>query len=159
VIGMSHDRMEGDRTMASAATGWSRGLIIPSVLAITMLASCGSGTRGLVGPTWQWTHATEFAPFAHTDVADPSLYTLSFQHDGTVHVKAGCNSVSGTYVASGQDITLSLGPSTLVACPDGSLGDRFVDLLHTASVFRVETNGLTFRLDNEGGRMTFSREG
>lgn len=145
--------------MASVVSGWNRRLTAPAVLVLALLAACGHGNRGLVGPTWQWTHATEFAPFAHTDVADPSLYTVTFAGDGSVHVKADCNIVRGTYVTSGQDITLTLGPSTRAACPEGSLGDRFVGLLHTASTFRVESNGLTIRLKNDGGRMTFSRAG
>jgi len=136
-------------------TGWKRGPILPALLAAALLSACGQGTRGLTGSTWRWTHATEFAPFAHTDVADPSLYTLSFARDGTLAIKADCNTMHGTYVTKGQDITLALGPSTLVACQGGSLGDRFVDLLHTASMFRVESHGLTLRLENDAGRMTF----
>jgi heat shock protein HslJ len=119
------------------------------------LAACGEGTSGLVGPMWQWTNLTENAPLAHSDVADPSLYTLTLAADGSFQATADCNIVVGTYVTDGDEITLSPGPSTLAACPEGSLADQFVSLLHTVSTFTVDGNELVLNFADRAGTMRF----
>jgi len=132
---------------------------VASVLALVLLAACAGGTSGLVGPTWQWTNLTENAPLAHSEVADPGLYTLTLAADGSFQLKADCNTVLGTYVTDGDEITLSLGPSTLVACPEGSQADQFVSLLHTVSTFGVEGDDLALHLADQAGTMTFEAAG
>jgi heat shock protein HslJ len=92
---------------------------------------------------------------AHSEIDDPERYTLSLADDGSFQAKADCNNVSGTYVTDGDEITLSPGPSTLVACPEGSLGDQFVSLLHTVSSFSVGGNDLDLRLADQAGTMAF----
>jgi heat shock protein HslJ len=128
-------------------------------LALVLLAACGEGTSGLVGPTWQWTNLTENAPLAHSDIADPDRYTLTLADDGSFQVRAGCNTVLGTYVTDGDEITLSFGASTLVACPEDSRADQFVGLLHTVSTFAVEGDDLSLHLDNGAGKLTFAAAG
>ena len=125
------------------------------MFALLLLAACGKGTSGLVGPTWRWTNLTENAPLAHSEVASPDLYTLTLAADGSFRAKADCNMVGGTYVTAGDEITLSLGPSTLAACPEGSLADQFVSLLHTVSTFTVEGNDLALHLADQAGNMSF----
>ena len=122
---------------------------------LVLFAACAAGTSGLVGPTWQWTNLTENAPLAHSDVPDPALYTLTLADDGSFQAKADCNTVLGTFLTDGDEITLTLGPSTLVECPEGSLSDQFVSLLHTVSTFAVQGNDLALHLANEAGHMTF----
>jgi heat shock protein HslJ len=128
-------------------------------VALVLLASCGEGTSGLVGPTWQWTNLTENAPLAHSDVADPGLYTLTLAADGSFRVMADCNTVVGTYVTDGHEITLSLGPSTLAACPEESQADQFVSLLHTVTTFAVDGDALALHLADQAGKMTFEDAG
>ena len=98
---------------------------------------------------------TEHAPQAHTDVDDPDRYTLTLSDDGSFQANADCNTVGGTYVTDGDEITLSPGPSTLAACPEGSLADRFVSLLPTVSTFSVDEDDLDLHLDEQAGTMTF----
>ena len=53
--------------------------------------------------------------------AEQPLYTVDFAADGTFSSQADCNTLAGTYALSGRDgITITPGPSTHVACPDGS---------------------------------------
>src|SRR5262245_25059508 len=128
---------------------------VAGAVSLLLLASCGEGTSGLVGPTWQWTNLTENAPLAHSEVGDPERYTLTLADDGTFQVQADCNSVTGTFTTDGDEITLSLGPSTLVACPEDSQGDQFVSLLHTVSTFSVDGDALVLDLADRAGTMTF----
>ena len=61
-------------------------------------------------------------------VGEPSKYTLQFQADGNVAIRADCNQVLGRYTTSGNaQLTIELGPSTLVGCPPGSQADVFDD--------------------------------
>ena len=133
-----------------------RAAVAASALVLVLLTACGGGTSGLVGPTWQWTNLTENAPLAHSDVPDPELYTLTLADDGSFQAKADCNTVLGTYTTDGDEIGFSLGPSTLVACPEGSLADQFVSLLHTVSTFSVEGDELALHLADAAGTMTFA---
>ena len=56
------------------------------------------------------------------------MYTITFRKDGTLSGKADCNNFTGTYTqTSGFDITL--GASTMAACPEGSLDQQYLQLL------------------------------
>jgi heat shock protein HslJ len=144
-----------EETSCRGALAHSRRAAVVGIVALMLMASCGEGTSGLVGPTWRWTNLTENAPLAHSEVSDPGLYTLTLADDGSFRVRADCNTALGTYVTDGDEITLSLGPATLAACPEGSLADPFVSLLDTVSTFGVEGNDLALHLANAAGTMTF----
>jgi len=88
-------------------------------------------------------------------VADRNKYTIAFAADGTFDSTADCNNVRGTYTAtSSGGLTITPGPSTIVACPDGSLSDLFVLGLSNAASYRVASGTLTITL-NDGGSMAF----
>jgi len=140
--------MGGSRSAARAA------LAAASVL--VFLSGCSGGTSGLVGPTWRWTGLTETAPLAHSEISDPDLYTLTLADDGSFRAQADCNAVAGTFVTDGEEITLSAGPTTLAACPEGSQSDQFVSLLHTVSTYSVQGQDLTFRFEDQAGHMVFA---
>jgi heat shock protein HslJ len=55
--------------------------------------------------------------------------------DGTVAIQADCNRVGGTYTLDGSGIAIELGPSTMAACPEGSLGNQSVANLSAASSY------------------------
>jgi heat shock protein HslJ len=77
---------------------------------------------------WQWTSVTTKPTGETTTVADPQNYTITFRKDGTLSGKADCNNFTGTYTqTSGFDITL--GASTMAACPEGSLDQQYLQLL------------------------------
>ena len=104
--------------------------------------SCGRGpdSGALTGKTWQLTAISGQTP-AFQGVFPPeeqALYTVAFATDGTVAAKADCNAVAGTYALSGDDgITITLGASTLVACPDGSYGTIFAHELGNVTTWAV----------------------
>jgi heat shock protein HslJ len=111
--------------------------------------------------TWQLTAITGKTPAYQGVVpaADQSKYTITFNTDGTFNAKADCNSVGGTYKTSGSNgLTITLGPSTLVACPDGSYGDLFAHALATAVSYNVANDQLTITLE-DGGTLTFAPAG
>jgi len=73
----------------------------------------------------------------HSTPDDPANFTLQFKPDGTVAIQADSNQVGGTYTIEGSLITIELGPSTMAACPEGSLADQFVAQLNAAAIYFI----------------------
>jgi heat shock protein HslJ len=119
------------------------------------LAACSSSSgSALTGKTWQWTASTTTVPASQSVVPDPENYTLTFNTDGTFSGKADCNQVSGEYTTSGSDLTLTLGPTTMMACPEGSLDGLFLEGLGKASSYTISGSDLTIT-DADEGSMQF----
>jgi heat shock protein HslJ len=111
----------------------------------------------LVGPVWLWQQTLmnnddQFIP------DNPGNYTLQFNSDGTVAIQADCNRVGGSYTFDGSQLALELGPSTLAACPEGSLGDQFVANLSSANSYFFDGNDLLIDLMFDSGAMRFSAQ-
>jgi heat shock protein HslJ len=113
--------------------------------------------QGLTGKEWQLTAMTEKVPAFQGVVpdADQSRYTVTFADDKTFSAKADCNSVAGAYdtddpAASAGRLTITPGPTTLVACPEGSLGDLFVIGLSNAFSYSIEGDALTITTKDLG---------
>ena len=86
-------------------------------------------------------------------------YTITFNDDKTFTAKADCNNLSGEYVtgdpaASSGPLTITPGPMTLAACPEGSLSDLFVIGLGGADSYAIENDVLTINR-GDGGTLTF----
>ena len=134
----------------------------PVALALVMATSfaigaCSPATGGLTGKTWQWTALTTKNPVSQSVVpADvQAVYTIEFKSDGTFAAKADCNQLAGTYTAaSAGALTITPGPSTLVACPEGSLAPIYVAVLATAANYAIDAGVLTIRTTDEAA-MTF----
>jgi heat shock protein HslJ len=128
------------------------------VVAALVVACSAQKTSDLVGKTWQLTQISEKQPMYEFAVpADQQAnYTILFNADGTASIKADCNTVGATWKeGAGAGITITPGPSTLVACAPGSQGDRFVrDLGRTVS---YGVNGTTLKLtQNDGSELALT---
>jgi len=127
------------------------------LLLIFFLLNRGSGGGGLVGPTWQLAAITGQAPAFQGVIPaeDQGRYTITFGDDGTFAARADCNSMAGTYEQKGQDgLTIVPGPSTLVACPDGSYGSLFAHALSKVTTWAIDSGQLTLTT-SDGGTGTF----
>jgi heat shock protein HslJ len=114
-----------------------------------------SSSPPLMGTVWQWDQTLmnnddTFKP------NNPDSYTLQFKPDGTVAIQADCNQVGGTYTLDGSRITIELGPSTMAACPEGSLADQFLTQLGGAVIYFIEGQKLFLDLQFDSGTMHFS---
>ncbi len=112
--------------------------------------------QSLVGPTWLWAGTT--TPEQPIGVADPNRYAITFFADGTATIKADCNTVVAQYAVDGQTVAITPGPSTLVACPEDSQADQFVQQLSNggnAAVFFFQGNELFLDLFASSGTMRF----
>ena len=66
-------------------------------------------------------------------------------------IKADCNQVQAAYeVGSGGVMTITIGPTTMAACPEGSLSDKFLDLLGNVTSLNTDGTGMVLTADVEG---------
>ena len=107
--------------------------------------------------TWQWSGLVETAPASQSIVPDPENYTLLLRPDGTLHIKADCNMVGGSYTLEGTALTIELGPSTMAFCGEQSLDQQYLELLGNVDSYAVENAQLVLNLKADAGRMTLSR--
>lgn len=134
-----------------------RHLAIPVALIAVLVAGCNmlGGGGDLAGPTWQWTASTTTTPASQSVTPNPENYTITFNKDGTYNGKADCNTIAGSYTTSGSSLTIAPGPSTLMACPDGSL-----DALYTAGLLATQSYAIAngeLTLTTKDGTMTFKK--
>ncbi len=151
---------ERDRLMqqrSQVATVAIIAAVVIGALAIFAFLNRGPDTGALTGRTWQLAAITGQTP-SFQGVFPPeeqTLYTLEFATDGTLAAKADCNAVAGTYELSGNDgMTITLGASTLVACPDGSYGTIFAHELANVTTWVIASAELTLTTA-DGGSGTF----
>lgn len=131
------------------------------VLASTLLLGGTLGTQTaiaqdpeLVGTVWElqqilYNNDTLLEP------ANPEDYTIEFFEDGTIGVVADCNVVGGTYDPESSDF-ITLGPSTLAACPPDSIDDEYREGLESAVIYFFQDGDLYMDLPVDTGTMMFS---
>jgi heat shock protein HslJ len=107
----------------------------------------------LTGQVWQWVSLT--TPLDETAVANPASYTILFNEDGSANIKADCNVVAASYTLDGSAISITPGPTTLVACPEDSLGEQFTANLSAAAIYFFLNGDLYLDLFASSGTMRF----
>ncbi len=132
----------------------SRIVLALGLVATLLLGGC-SGSSSLTSGTWQWTASTTTVPASQSVVPDPQNYTIAFKSDGTAAIKADCNNVAATYTTSGSNLTITMGPSTLAACPDTSLAPLYVAALPMVATYAITSGQLVMTLASNAGTMTF----
>lgn len=136
-------------------------LLIVVVLA-GMLVACGgtatSSSSNLVGKTWLW-QKTEFNSGKDIPVLQPDAYTLQFQSDGKVNIKADCNSGGGSYVITNNvDMTIHIDTLTRAVCPPDSLSDEYINELNDTASYTIERNGELVLALKSGAGMRFAAQ-
>ncbi|HTP08132.1 MAG TPA: META domain-containing protein, partial [Anaerolineae bacterium] len=114
-----------------------------------------AATQPFVGKVWQWTKTT-YNDGKTVDVPTPANYTIEFLATGQVAVKADCNNVSGAYTADASNLTIALGPSTMAACPPGSLDSEYLKELGEVAKYLVQGDTLVLNFKLDSGAMTFT---
>jgi heat shock protein HslJ len=141
-------------TFAAGTAGAS-----PSEAVASAPPAAAASATDLTGVTWQLSAITEKTPAFQGVVpaADQANYTILFNPDGTFSAKADCNQVAGSYtVGASNALTIMPGPSTLVACPEGSMGDLYTFALGNAASYAVAGDQLTITLQ-DGGTLVFAK--
>jgi heat shock protein HslJ len=114
-----------------------------------------TGPSPLSGQVWQWTK-TIYSDGKTIDVPTPANYTIEFMPDGKVVIKADCNNVLGTYITEADNLTITLGPSTMAMCPPGSLDSEYLKQLSAVAKYLLQGDTLTLNFKLDSGGMTFT---
>lgn len=110
----------------------------------------------LVGPVWQWVQT----PNNNDTKARPSRpgnYTMQFDVNGTVNVRADCNQKGGTFQSRDQSLAIEITHSTRAMCPEDSLEGRFVRNLTSATHWFIKDGDLYLDLKYDTGTMRFQQ--
>lgn len=99
----------------------------------------------------------EYSSGKVTEVEQPERYTVEFLGDGKVRIKADCNSGSGSYTAGESRLGIGTLITTKVACPAGSLFDRYLEYLGMAAAYTFDDGSLVISLSYEAGALYFGR--
>lgn len=126
--------------------------VVTAMLALASLGVAAAQPASLTGVTWQWTSYRDLRQ--RVEVLTP-VQTITFQEDGSFAGQADCNRFLGGFTLNGSELTLTPGPSTLVACEEGSLGDAFVNRLFHVERFTVTEDGALELTLASGGVMGF----
>lgn len=113
-----------------------------------------AGDELLVGVEWRWVRFVDLLAGA-IDISDPALYTVTFDEDGVVHVRADCKEGQGAYMADQAELVVRILRTTEDDCGETSLADEFVDNVNSASRFRVVDGELVISLRWDTGSMHF----
>jgi len=109
----------------------------------------------LVGTVWelQQIQMNDGALFAPTS---PQNYTVEFTEVGEVFIQADCNRAAGAFNLVDGRITITLGPTTTAACPEGSLDTRFLQSIANANMLFFQGDDMFIDLAYGSGTMQFS---
>ena len=108
----------------------------------------------LLGIVWKWVETIEPSGNWVTP-NNPALYTLQFDHDGNLKIKADCNLGTGSYTLDGNLLTIHVGITTLALCADGSLTTEFIQYLNKAGSFFFQDGALYIEEIYDGGTLKF----
>jgi heat shock protein HslJ len=133
------------------------GFIILVALGLALTGCSTKGSAALTANSWEWASMETTVPASQSVVPNPSSYTIAFNTDGSVSIKADCNQVGGTYVASGSDLTITLGPSTMAYCGDASIDAIYLASLSEVTSYSIANGELTLSFPHDGGQMHFNK--
>ena len=87
------------------------------------------------------------------------VFNQATDGEGAAEIKVDCNNVGATYTVDESNITITLGPATLAACPEDSLDQQFLTGLENAAIFFFEGDNLLIDMVADGGTMRFAPAG
>lgn len=133
-----------------------RRLVLAIACSVLGFASCAEDVTGpsdLQGGVWRLA-SMETETGGRFVPEDPSRFTVEFQADGTILVRADCNGCGGSYTMTGE--RLSVGPMvcTLIACPT-TRGQEFVALLEGTT--DVDADGSELEIESPDGTLELTR--
>ncbi|MEZ4769575.1 MAG: serine hydrolase [Caldilineales bacterium] len=110
----------------------------------------------MIAHLWRWT--TYRIDTENVTVDTPTDYMLTLFEDGTLEIKADCNTAAATYFVDGFSAGIEIGPATLAACAGDSRSEQFLQFLGKATQFIATDAQLIIILDAENSMMVFETD-
>jgi heat shock protein HslJ len=126
----------------------------PPTMSEEAVRTGATSAPSLVGPVWAW-QETLMSDDARIVPDAPDRYTLQFQPDGRVVVRADCNRGSGTYTLDGNRLTFGPIALTRRQCPAGSRDAAFLKGVINVSGHLFAGPVLVLELQYDSGTMRF----
>jgi heat shock protein HslJ len=136
-------------TQPAPGAGAASGATTPSTPA-------GSNLQRLTSGVWKWQQSADNSGQTWTS-PNPANYTVQFNPDGTVAAQVDCNRSNGTYQADETNLTITLGPTTLMACPPPTLDNVFRQQLNQVSSYFFDGDSLVLLWKMDSGSMKFTQ--
>jgi heat shock protein HslJ len=124
--------------------------------AATPSAPAGSNLQRLTSGVWKWQQSADSSGQTWTS-PNPANYTLQFNSNGTLAAQVDCNRSSGTYQADETNLTITFGPTTLMACPPPTLDNVFRQQLSQVSSYFFDGDSLVLLWQMDSGSMKFTQ--
>lgn len=120
--------------------------------------STDSGVPMLTGTVWEL-QQIQMSDGALLTANPPDNYTAEFTPQGEVLVQADCNRAIGQFTeeADGR-LLVQMGPTTMAACPEGSISSQFLQALNNSNLFFFQGEDLFIDLTFDSGTMQFSSQ-
>lgn len=107
-------------------------------------------SKNLPGTSWELLLIQDAVTKSNVD--DPTAYVVTFNEAGRMTIQADCNLVNADYmIGDAGALTITVGPSTLAACPEGSLSEKFLQLLSEVVSFQTDGKNILLTANQEGG--------
>jgi heat shock protein HslJ len=110
----------------------------------------------IMGVVWAWQELT--TPVEQLTIDNPEKYTIEFLPDGLVNVLADCNSGTGTYDMTGDQLSIDITSTTLALCASESHSDLFFRGLNAAALYIVQAEELYIDQFADSGTMRFAQQ-
>ena len=121
-----------------------------------LMAGGQPASQEVTGTTWKW-QQTRYNNDTNAVPTDPSRYTIAFNADGTINIRADCNRGGGTYSIQEQQIAIEVTHTTRAMCPPDSLDQGFIKDLNAAKILFFRDGNLYFDLKYDTGTMVFGK--
>ena len=111
-------------------------------------------SKKIIGVEWKW----EQSLYNNDQKAVPkdiNHYTIIFNPDNTMKIRADCNRAGGKYSLDGNKIVIQELYSTKAMCPPDSLGNNFLKDLDRAVIYFFKNGSLYLDLKYDTGTMKF----
>jgi heat shock protein HslJ len=135
-------------------------LFLGVVLLVAMCSATWAGgmpdIEDITDGIWKW-HQSLYNNDQKSVPSDPSRYTVSFNPDGTLNLRADCNRGGGTFSADGKRITIEVTHTTRAMCPPESLEQTFIKDLNASNIFFFSDGNLYIDLKYHKGTMKLGR--
>jgi heat shock protein HslJ len=129
---------------------------LPPITPIMVPPTMASGAEPTLGDrVWAW-QGTQLVGNERVVPDAPERYTIEFQPDGRVQLRADCNRGGAGYaVGANRSLTLAPAATTKMGCPSGSKGTEFVRQLAEVGGYDFVDGDLVLTLKSNAGAMRF----